>query len=65
MLFYSNKYPIPLVSGSFDSLYGKSVTSNSSTSQEMFVRIPQFLPPDRPNYPIQLTFNSVNTSAPV
>jgi hypothetical protein len=55
----------PTVEGSFDTLYGKSVTSNSSTSQELFARIPQFLPVDKPNIPTQMTFNSVNTAGPV
>lgn len=52
----------PSVEGGFDSLYGKSVTSNSSTSQELFARIPQFLTVDKPNTPEQLTFNVVNTT---
>ena len=54
----------PTVSGSFDSLYSKSVTSNSSTSQEVFLTIPKFLP-DKNNIPMQLTFNSVNTAGPI
>ena len=55
----------PTVEGSFDTLYSKSVTSNSSTSQELFARIPQFLTVDKPNIPTQMTFNSVNTAGPV
>lgn len=54
----------PIVSGNFDSLFGKSVTTTSSTSQELFVTIPQFLPVDKLNIPMQLTFNSVNTAGP-
>ncbi len=54
----------PTVSGNFDSLYSKSITTNSSTSQELFLRIPKFLP-DKNNTPMQLTFNSVNTAGPV
>lgn len=54
----------PVIEGDYDSLYSKSVTSNSSTSEELFVRIPQFLPNQQPNDPIQLTFNSVNTAGP-
>lgn len=50
----------PVIEGDYDSLYSKSVTSNSSTSEELFVRIPQFLPNEQPNDPMQLTFNSVN-----
>jgi hypothetical protein len=52
----------PLVDGSFDTLYGKSVATTSSTSDEVFSRIPQFLPVDKPNDPTQLTFNVVNTT---
>lgn len=54
----------PEVEGGLDSLYGKSVTSASSTSDEVFVRIPQFLPNQQPNTPMQLTFNSVNVTGP-
>lgn len=54
----------PIISGDFDSLYSKSVVTTSNTSDELFVRIPQFLPPEFPNIPMQLTFNSINTSAP-
>jgi len=50
----------PVIEGDYDSLYSKSVTSNSSTSEELFVTVPQFLPNDQPNDPQQLTFNSVN-----
>ncbi len=55
----------PTIDGDFDALYGKSVTSSSSTADEVFIKIPQFLPNEFPNNPMQLTFNSVNTSAPV
>jgi len=54
----------PVVDGSFDSLFIKSVTSNSSTSQQLFSRIPQFLTLDKPNNPVQLTFNTVSTAGP-
>ncbi len=52
----------PEIEGDYDSLYGKSVITTSSTSDEVFVKIPQFLPNDTPNDPVQLTFNSVNTT---
>lgn len=55
----------PTIDDDFDALYGKSVATNSSTADEIFVRIPQFLPNQFPNAPMQLTFNSVNTSGPV
>jgi len=54
----------PEVDGSFDSLYSKSVTSNLGVSQNLFARIPQFLPNGPNNFPIQLTFNGVNTVGP-
>lgn len=54
----------PVVNGSFDAFYSAEVTSNSSVSEELFVKIPQFLPPQFPNDPMQLTFNSVNTVGP-
>jgi hypothetical protein len=47
----------------FDVLYGKSVTSNSSTADQAYIRIPQFLPNEQLNTPMQLTFNSVSTVA--
>ncbi len=55
----------PVVNGNFNSLYCKPVLSNSSISEQLFVRIPQFLPPEFPNNPMQLTFNSVNIGGPV
>lgn len=55
----------PIVDGDFDSLYGKSVNTNSGTAQEIFARIPVFLPNEKPNDPMQLTFNVVNTAGPV
>ncbi len=55
----------PVVNGDYDSLYTKSVTTTSSTSDELFVRIPKFLPNQQNNEPIQLTFNTVNTAGPV
>lgn len=54
----------PDIDGDFDSLYGKSVTSASGTSDQVFLRIPQFLPNEQLNEPMQLTFNSVNTAGP-
>jgi hypothetical protein len=55
----------PTITSNFDTFYSKSVISNSSTSEELFVKIPQFLPIPNTNLPMQLTFNSVNNSAPV
>ena len=54
----------PVVEGGFDSLYIKPIISNLIPSEELFVRIPQFLTPDKPNDPMQLTFNIVNVAGP-
>lgn len=54
----------PSVDGSFSALYGKSVVAASATFQGLFSRIPQFLTDDKPNNPMQLTFNVVNTAGP-
>lgn len=54
----------PSVEVGFDTLYGKSVITTSSTSQELFARIPQFLSLDKPNIPEQLTFNTINIAGP-
>lgn len=54
----------PIVDGSFDTLYNKSVAAAIGNTQEFFSRIPKFLPNDLPNAPTQLTFNQVNTTGP-
>jgi hypothetical protein len=54
----------PINEGGFDSLYIKPIVSNLIPSEELFVRIPQFLPIDKPNIPMQLTFNIVNVAGP-
>jgi hypothetical protein len=54
----------PGVDNSFDAIYGKSVVSASGTNQQIFTQIPQFLPNDQPNLPMQLTFNVVNVAGP-
>ncbi len=55
----------PVIEGDYDSLFIKPVAALFNTSQQLFARIPQFLTPDKPNNPVQLTFNSVNTAGPV
>lgn len=60
----------PLVDQNLDVLYSKNASSNLGTQPQLFLRIPEFLPtsldPSSPgNPPIQLTYNSVNTSGPV
>lgn len=54
----------PIVEGGFDSLYSKAVIAASATVLELFARIPQFLPVDKPNSPTQLTFSVVNAGGP-
>lgn len=54
----------PEVTDNLVSLYGKSVTATSGASQEAFAKIKRFLSLDKPNAPMQLTFNTVNTSGP-
>jgi len=54
----------PNVLDNLVSLYGKSITATSGTTQEMFAKILQFLPSDKPNIPMQLTFNQINTAGP-
>lgn len=54
----------PLNEGGFDSLYSKAIVAASGTVLELFARIPQFLPIDKPNNPTQLTFSKVNTIGP-
>jgi len=55
----------PVIEGNYDSLFIKPVAALFNTSQQLFARIPQFLPIDKPNIPTQLTFNIVNTAGPV
>lgn len=52
----------PDVEDNFDSLYGKSVNTASGTSDQAFVKIPEFIS-NVPNAPMQLTFNKVNLNA--
>jgi hypothetical protein len=63
----------PGVTQDLDVLYIKNVVTNSTPAPgqpQLFVQIPKFLPTKddptaAPNAPMQLTFNSVNTSGPV
>lgn len=45
-------------------LYNKNASSNAGTQPQLFMQIPQFLPNAIPNDPMQLTYNTVNTSGP-
>ena len=55
----------PGVTQNLDVIYSKDATSFLSTQPQIFVQIPKFLPNNIPNIPMQLTYNSVNTSAPI
>lgn len=70
-VIFENQSSDPSVTQDLDALYCKNTTSAASPSgqPQMFVRIPKFLPfgsdPEpAPNFPMQLTYNSVNTSGP-
>lgn len=53
----------PVINGDFANLFSKQITTLSGNKLEVFGMIPQFLPNDVPNTPMQLTFESVNTTA--
>jgi hypothetical protein len=55
----------PGVTESLAALYCKNATSAAGTQPQLFIQIPEFLPNGIPNAPMQLTYNSVNTSGPV
>lgn len=60
----------PIVDGAEAIIYAKDSTSNAGTQPQLFVRIPVFLPigsdtTQALNDPMQLTYNSVNTSGTV
>lgn len=53
----------PGVTQNLDVLYCKDAASTSGTQPQLFVQIPQFVP-DHANFPMQLTYNQVNTAGP-
>lgn len=61
----------PLITGDWVTLYNKNATATTGGTQpQLFARVPQFLPTEidtsnAPNTPMQLTYNSVSTSAPI
>jgi hypothetical protein len=60
----------PGVTGDYDVLYCKNATLASGASPQLFIQIPRFLPNQfdpatASNTPMQLTYNSVNTSGPI
>jgi hypothetical protein len=60
----------PGIIGDMIALYNKQASSALGSQDQLFVQIPQFLPTDTdptpaPNDPMQLTYNQVNTSAPI
>lgn len=69
-MVFQNQTVDPEVTGDWASLYPKNVTSAAGTEPQLFARIPKFLPTeidttDATNSPMQLTYNSVNTSGPM
>jgi predicted ATPase len=55
----------PDVISDFSTLYGKRITTNSSSKIQAFTRVSKFLPDPLSNPAVQLTFDSVNTAGPV
>ncbi len=54
----------PVIEGDFADLFSKIVNANFGLSQQIFSMIPQFLPNELPNDPMQLTFNTVDSVGP-
>jgi len=55
----------PGVTQDLDVLYAKNASAATSGPQpQLFLQIPQFLANAIPNFPMQLTYNMVNTSGP-
>lgn len=54
----------PGVTQDLDVIYAKDALSAASTEPQLFFQIPQFLPNEIPNSPMQLTYNKVNTVGP-
>jgi len=62
----------PVITKKLDALYAKNATSKIDTQPQLFLRIPVFLPTNKPsnpdspgNPPMQLTYNEVNTAGPI
>lgn len=63
-VIFENQVTDPVITNSYDAFYAKSVTSASGTSSQLFLKIPSFLPNPNLQLPVQLTFNTVNTTGP-
>ena len=66
----TNQTADPGVTTALDVLYSKNASSKAGIQPQLFVQIPKFLPNQNnsdnvPNTPMQLTYNSVNTSGPI
>ena len=55
----------PGVNQNLVSLYGKVAAQSIADQPQLFFRIQHFLGKNKPNAPMQLTYNSVNTSGPI
>ena len=60
-----NQSTIPTVTKDLVNLFSMNSSSNAGTQPQIFAQIPKFLPNGGNNNPMQLTYNSVNTSAPI
>jgi len=69
-IIFTNQSSDPGVSGDYVVLYAKNATSQASTQPQLFAQIPAYLPttldPSKiGSLPMQITYNSVNTTGPV
>lgn len=63
-IIFQNQTLDPDVTQNLDVIYAKNATQASGTQPQLFLRIPSFLPLPIQNLPMQLTYNSVNTTGP-
>lgn len=63
-LLLQNQTVDPGVTQNLAVLYARNAVSAVGTQPQLFVQIPQFLPNNIPNAPMQLTYNQVNTVGP-
>lgn len=63
-MILQNQSSDPAVGESNIVLYAKNATSKAGTQPQLFIKVPQFLPNIK-SLPMQLTYNTVNTTGPV
>lgn len=54
----------PVIDGDYADVFSKVVNAFFGMSQQIFATVPQFLPNELPNDPMQLTFNTVDNVGP-